>query len=85
MTVALGNNPGDAILGGTLTANVVDGVATFTDLTLSQPGTGYTLIVTESGTSFEPDDDPDHRDGGHRRHPGRRCRRCPSCRSSARR
>ncbi len=49
VTVALGNNPGDAILGGTLTATVVDGVATFSNLTLSQPGTDYTLIVTDSG------------------------------------
>ena len=48
VTVALGNNPGDATLGGTLTAPVVNGVATFSDLTLSQPGTGYTLTVTDS-------------------------------------
>jgi hypothetical protein len=46
--VALGKNPGDAILGGTVTATVVDGIATFSDLTLSQPGTGYTLTVTDS-------------------------------------
>ncbi len=49
VTVALGNNPGGAILGGTLTEPVTDGLATFSDLTLSQPGTGYTLIVTASG------------------------------------
>jgi len=48
VTVALGKNPGDATLGGTLTATVVDGVATFSDLTLSQPGAGYTLTVTDS-------------------------------------
>jgi len=48
VTVALGTNPGDATLGGTLTAAVVDGVATFSNLTLSQPGTGYTLTVTDS-------------------------------------
>ena len=48
VTVGLGNNPGGATLGGTLTATVVDGVATFSDLTLSQPGTGYTLTVTDS-------------------------------------
>ena len=48
--VALGsNNPGDATLGGTLTEPVVNGLATFSDLTLSQPGTGYTLTVTDSG------------------------------------
>jgi hypothetical protein len=48
VTVALGNNPGGATLGGTLTATVVNGVATYSDLTLSQPGTGYTLTVTDS-------------------------------------
>ena len=49
VTVALGNNPGGATLGGTLTAAVVDGIATFSDLTLNQPGTGYTLVVTAGG------------------------------------
>lgn len=48
VAVALGSNPGGAVLGGTLTESVVDGVATFTDLTLSQPGTGYTLMVSVS-------------------------------------
>jgi hypothetical protein len=49
VTVALANNPGDAILGGTLTEPIVSGVATFSDLSLSQPGTGYTLTVTATG------------------------------------
>jgi len=48
VTVALGQNPGGATLGGTLTAPVVDGGATFSNLTLSQPGTDYTLTVTDS-------------------------------------
>ncbi len=48
VTVALGQNPGDATLGGTPTEPVVNGVATFSNLTLSQPGTGYTLTVTDS-------------------------------------
>ncbi len=48
VTVALGQNPGDASLGGTLTEPVVDGIATFAGLTLSQPGIGYTLTVTDS-------------------------------------
>ena len=33
-------------LGGTLTVAAIDGVATFTDLTLDTAGTGYTLRVT---------------------------------------
>jgi hypothetical protein len=51
VTVSLGNNPGDATLGGTLTEPVNGGVATFSNLTLSQAGAGYTLIVTASGVA----------------------------------
>jgi hypothetical protein len=49
VTVALGNHPSGATLGGTLTEAVINGRATFSDLTLSQPGTGYTLIVSVGG------------------------------------
>jgi hypothetical protein len=49
VTIALGNNPGGSTLGGTLTVAVVDGVATFSNLTLNNPGTGYTLTVRSSG------------------------------------
>ena len=37
MTVALANNPGGATLGGTLTATALDGVATFSGLSLTRP------------------------------------------------
>ncbi len=46
VTVAVGNNPGRATLGGTTTVGAVDGVATFSDLTLNQPGNGYTLTAS---------------------------------------
>jgi Ca2+-binding RTX toxin-like protein len=49
VTLSLGNNPGGAALGGTLTVNAVNGVATFTGLTLNQPGIGYTLHVSAGG------------------------------------
>jgi hypothetical protein len=49
VTVALGNNPGNATLGGTLTEPVENGVANFSNLTLSQSGAGYTLTVTDRG------------------------------------
>jgi hypothetical protein len=48
VTVALGSNPEGAVLGGTLTQPVVAGLAAFSDLTLNQFGTGYTLSVTDS-------------------------------------
>ncbi len=46
VTVAISTNPGAAKLGGTLTAAVDQGIATFTGLTLDQPGTGYILQAT---------------------------------------
>ena len=48
VTLALGNNPGDASLGGTLTATAVNGIATFSGLTIGQIGNGYTLLATSS-------------------------------------
>ncbi len=51
ITIALdGGTPG-ATLGGTLTRNAVNGVATFNDLTISQLGTDYTLKATD-GTLY---------------------------------
>ena len=46
VTIALLNNPGGAGLGGTLTVTPVDGVASFSGLTLNKSGTGYTLEAT---------------------------------------
>ena len=51
VTIALANNPGGGTLGGTLTVAAVNGVATFSGLTLNNLGTGYTLKVTASGLS----------------------------------
>lgn len=49
ITIAIGNNPGGATLGGTTTQNAVGGVATFPDLTLDQSGMAYTLSASSSG------------------------------------
>ncbi len=49
VTIALASGPDGATLGGTLTATAVDGVATFSGLTLNTAGTGYTLEATASG------------------------------------
>ena len=49
VTIALGANPGGATLGGTLTAAAAAGVASFADLTLNQPGAGYTLVASAAG------------------------------------
>ena len=47
--MALANNPSGATLGGTLTVTAQDGVADFSDLTLNEAGTGYTLDVSGVG------------------------------------
>ncbi|MFL5507236.1 MAG: Ig domain-containing protein, partial [Gemmatimonadales bacterium] len=49
ITIAIGNNPGGSTLGGTVTQNTVNGVATFSNLTLNKTGTGYTLTASSPG------------------------------------
>ncbi len=53
VTLSLANNPGGATLAGTTTITINDGsgVADFGDLTLDQPGQGYTLQATGTGVS----------------------------------
>jgi hypothetical protein len=49
VTVSLGNNPGGATLGGTLSVSASGGVASFSGLTLNKAASGYTLVATTSG------------------------------------
>ena len=49
VTIAVDNNPGDATLGGMLTEPAIDGVATFSDLTVDRVGQGYTLQASADG------------------------------------
>ena len=49
VTLSLGPNSGGASLSGSVTGNAVDGVATFSDLTVSKAGTDYTLIASAAG------------------------------------
>ena len=46
VTIALGANPGGATLAGTTSVAAVDGIATFTNLHLSERGRGYTLAAS---------------------------------------
>ncbi len=55
VTVALGNNPGGGALSGTLTVAAVKGVATFNNLSLNQPGSGYTLVASDTTGCRPPD------------------------------
>lgn len=49
VSLALGNNPAGATLGGTLTAPVVAGTATFADLTIDRAAVGNTLVASSAG------------------------------------
>src|SRR3989442_4991611 len=49
VTVALGSNPGGSTLGGTTTVAAVNGVASFSPLTLDKTGTSYALTATATG------------------------------------
>jgi Tol biopolymer transport system component/alpha-tubulin suppressor-like RCC1 family protein len=49
VTLAIGLNPSGGRLLGTTTVRAVDGVATFADVRVDRPGTGYTLVATGPG------------------------------------
>jgi hypothetical protein len=49
VTASLGSNPAGGTLLGTLTVQFSQGVATFSDLILDQPGDGYTIQLTIAG------------------------------------
>jgi adhesin/invasin len=49
VTIALGASPGGGTLSGTTTATAVAGVATFSNLRISQAGAGYTLTASAAG------------------------------------
>ncbi|MFD1808004.1 hypothetical protein ACFSHQ_07035 [Gemmobacter lanyuensis] len=46
MTLAIGTNAGSGTLSGTKTVNAVNGVATFSGLSIDKAATGYTLTAT---------------------------------------
>lgn len=47
--VALESNPTGTTLGGTTQVSAVGGVATFDDLSIAEPGAGYTLSASAIG------------------------------------
>src|SRR3989441_769289 len=49
ITIAIGSNPGAGTLSGTTTQSAVSGVATFSNLSIEKPGTGYTLTASSTG------------------------------------
>ena len=54
VSIAIGHNGGlllPGTLSGTKTVNAVNGVATFSNLSIDQPGNGYTLVVSGPGVA----------------------------------
>ncbi|HEY6238560.1 MAG TPA: hypothetical protein VIZ68_05185, partial [Thermoplasmata archaeon] len=49
ITMGFGANPGQGPLGGTLLRNAASGLATFTDLSIAVPASGYTLVASAAG------------------------------------
>ncbi|MBK9162430.1 MAG: right-handed parallel beta-helix repeat-containing protein [Acidobacteria bacterium] len=49
ITLSIANNPNSGTLGGTATKNAVNGVATFSDLSINRAGVGYTLQAASGG------------------------------------
>ena len=49
VTFLMGANPGGGRLTGTCTANAANGVATFDNLRIDRPGSGYSLFATATG------------------------------------
>jgi hypothetical protein len=49
IAIAIANNPSGGALSGTTSVNAVNGVATFSSLSINKTGNGYTLSATSSG------------------------------------
>ena len=57
VTLAIGANPGGGTLDGVATVSATHGVATFSGLSVSKPGNGYTLVAS-SGSLSSPASNP---------------------------
>ena len=51
VSMAMGANPGSGTLSGTTTATLSSGVATFSNLSINNTGTGYTLVASGNGVT----------------------------------
>ncbi|HEX3134231.1 MAG TPA: PA14 domain-containing protein [Planctomycetota bacterium] len=52
VSLIFGSNPGGATLAGTTTVATVNGVATFSNLSVNNPGVNYTLNATSAPTAY---------------------------------
>jgi hypothetical protein len=58
VTLTIGTDPSGGTLSGTLTVTVVNGIATFSDLSIDLAGDGYTLHATIGGSLPDIDSNP---------------------------
>ena len=54
IALAVASNPGGSTLAGSITVPAVNGVATFSNLSLENPGNGYTLVASGNGLTSAP-------------------------------
>lgn len=52
ISLSIGTNPSDATLGGTLTVAAVNGEATFSNVSLTKAGSGFTLVASAPSTTL---------------------------------
>ena len=64
VSLAIGTNPGGGTLGGTTSVAAVAGVATFSNLSINNGGTGYTLTASISSPSLSVTSNPFNITGG---------------------
>ncbi|MCH7912468.1 MAG: VCBS repeat-containing protein, partial [Deltaproteobacteria bacterium] len=53
ITLSIGTNPSGGTPSGTLTVAAVNGVATFSDISIDKLGTGYTLVASATGLTSD--------------------------------
>jgi len=73
ITVLLSSNPGAGTLSGTTTVDAVGGVASFDDLSIDQPGTGYVLEADSPGIAGAHSSSFDETTSGTTCSPGQSC------------
>jgi len=54
VSLAIGTNPASGTLSGNMTVTAVDGISTFSNLSINTIGNGYTLVATADGVAAAP-------------------------------
>lgn len=56
IVLTMGSNPGGGTLSGEVSARTAQGVAVFANLSINQPGVGYTLVASATGFASKTSD-----------------------------